>query len=349
VASTHERLTVGGAGYSESYVNLSQRLEWPGLRSARADQAGQTAAAAGATAVADSARLAFQVKAAWVDALRAEETLRIVERIAEVFRESDRSAAERLGQGDISPYERRRIQVERLRYENLVADAELDAAATRRRLALLVVPSSDDAELAPASDSLGMPPTVGQAMALATAAARRPELLAAEAGLRAAMAGVTLAGRERLPDVTATGGYKTQSDDRSGAFLGISIPLPLWDRRGGASEAADARLAAAMARRDLAQRQVENDVLRAMTGHRSLAARARRLGGGVDVDLLAAARTAYAEGEMELIELLDAADAYHSARMTETRLRADLWISYHDLERAIGGYDAPGTEPEDAR
>ena len=56
---------------------------------------------------------------------------------------------------------------------------------------------------------------------------------------------------------------------------------------------------------------------------------------------------AYEEGEMELIELLDAAEALRAARLAETRLRADLWISYYDLERAVGGFDGFVNEEED--
>jgi outer membrane protein TolC len=44
---------------------------------------------------------------------------------------------------------------------------------------------------------------------------------------------------------------------------------------------------------------------------------------------------------MELIDLLDAAEALSDAQIAETRLRADLWTSYYDLERAVGGFDGP--------
>ncbi len=55
-------------------------------------------------------------------------------------------------------------------------------------------------------------------------------------------------------------------------------------------------------------------------------------------DLLDMALVAYAEGEMELVELLDAADALHEARTAELSLRAAFWTAYFDLERALGGF-----------
>jgi outer membrane protein TolC len=55
---------------------------------------------------------------------------------------------------------------------------------------------------------------------------------------------------------------------------------------------------------------------------------------------------AYEEGEMELVALLDAAEATHAARTDRARLQADLWIAYFDLERALGGFPAPGQEDQ---
>ena len=57
-------------------------------------------------------------------------------------------------------------------------------------------------------------------------------------------------------------------------------------------------------------------------------------------DLLDIASVAYAEGEMELIEWLDAAEALLEAELARVRIRADLWINYYDLERAVGGFGA---------
>jgi outer membrane protein TolC len=90
----------------------------------------------------------------------------------------------------------------------------------------------------------------------------------------------------------------------------------------------------------LTRQQVASDVRRALDLFNSLAERARLYGpAGEEADLLDIARVAYGEGEMELIDLLDAAEALSDAQIAETRLRADLWTSYYDLERAVGGFD----------
>jgi outer membrane protein TolC len=348
-AAAHEPLSDGDRSLSESTLSLSQRLVWPGTRSAERDGARRVADAASFRLAADSARLAFEVKRAFVDAARAERAEQALIRVTGVFRDGDRSAEERYGADDISLYDRRRIHVERIRYETRLAESALEAAAARRRLALLVAPAADALELAPADEPVGSPPDVGIDEAVSAALVRRPDVTAAEASLAAARARASAARRARIPDLTATGGYKSQSDGLAGAVLGVSIALPIWDRRGGAIQSAEARVAAADSRFGLTLRQVENDIRRAVDAYRSTARRAAFLEEPVEdgPDLLDIARASYGEGEMELIELLDAAEAHLDAHLARARLRADLWINYYDLERAVGGFDDPTNEGED--
>ena len=352
LTATHEPLSGGGDRYSESYVNLSQRFEWPGTRSTRQRSAARIAAAARARLAADSARLAFTVKAAYVEAARAERAAAVLDRVTAVFREAERRASDRLREGDISDYDFRRIRVERARYETQLAEAELDGASARRALASLVAPSSDDLELAPAEPLAGDPPRLETDRVLATALSRRREIGAAEAELQAARAAATVSARERIPDITATGGYKRQSDGRAGAFFGLSLPVPLWDRRAGAVDAAEARVLAAESRLALIRRQVENDVRRALETYQSLIRRAALLFEPLTeqaADLVEIAQVAYEAGEMDLIGVLDAAAALREAHIAEARLRADLWTGYYDLERAVGGFDGSMDESEDGQ
>lgn len=349
LAALRESLSDGDSRYSESTLSVSQRLIWPGTRSAAGNAARLSAASATAGFAADSARLTFEVKRAFVYAERAERAEHALLRVTTVFREGDRSAGERYREGDISLYERRRIEAERVRYEARLVEAELDAAAARRRLATLVAPDEGALELAPAVEHAALPPDVASDAADSAAFTRRPEIDAAESAFASAVASASAVRRQRIPDLTATGGYKTQSDGLDGLTFGLSVDLPLWNRRAGAVDAAEARVAAAESRLVLTRRGVRNDVRRASEKHRSTVRRARFLKAERDdgPDLLEIAATAYGEGGMELLELLDAAEAHLDAALATSRLRADLWISYYDLERAVGGFDDPINERED--
>lgn len=354
LTGTHEPLSGDGRSYSESYLNLSQRFELPGERGARADAGRQTARAAALQYRADSLRLAFGTKRTYVEAALAAERLAITERVTEVFRESTRSAEARFEDGDLSAYAVRRIQVERARYETLLADAMLSLQARERALALMIAPDGDAVRIGTEPLPASTPPEISTSVLEDPSPERRPELEAARADLAAADARVRLARAERIPDLTATGGFKRQSDGLAGAFLGLSVPVPFFDRGGGAVEAADAGTEAARARLDLVRRQLVNDALQARESYRTLLERAELMSSGTSPaaggDLLDMATVAYAEGEMDLVALLDAADAFHRALTAEADRLADLWIAYFDLERALGGFAAAGASSmEDGR
>lgn len=347
---THEPLSGGTSDYSESYFNLSQTLELPGLRSARTDGAQWTVRAADARLAADSVRLAYEVKRTYVEAVLLEDLAAVASRVTEVFRVAARTAATREAQGDISRYDLRRIQIERSRYENLVAEAEIRAASARRTLASLILPETDVAEVSPSGLEADTPPEPAMQLVAGQGGVRRPEIDAAQAAMEAAVADVRLRRAERVPNVTATGGFKRQSDGLSGAFLGVAVPIPVFNRNAGALAGAETRVETLETRLGLTRRQVENDLRRAVEHYESVKRRADLLTGDVldgSSDLLQMAQVAYDLGEMDLLELLDAADALRGARNADAHLRADLWIAYYNLERAMGGLaiDA-ATDPE---
>lgn len=335
--ATHEPLWRDGESQSETYLNLSQQLEWSG-RSARIASAQKSAQAARARTAVDSARLALQVAEAYVAAATAETRRRRLEQVTRVFRRADSSMAERKREGDASGYAVRRIRLERARYEQRLAAARLEAQTARRRLALLILPDeapSVAAESLPAA----MPPPISPSTALRTALRRRPELHRWQSEVEAQKAARRAARQEAWPDPSLTAGYKRQSDGFEGVFLGVGIPLPFFDRNRGAAEAESARLRAAQAQQTLARREIRTEVRQAHAAYTSARRQTQLLGDellrGAD-DLLRIAQTSYDEGEMSLVELLDAADAYREARLTTIDRRADLWTRYFALLQTMG-------------
>jgi cobalt-zinc-cadmium efflux system outer membrane protein len=346
---THEPLSGDAGSYSETYLTASQRFELSGSRGARSDAAEQRGDAALLGLRADSLSLAFDVKGAYMQALLAQERRAVTERIAGVFREAVRRASERFEVGDVSLYAVRRIRLERARYETLLVDADLEVGSAQRALALLVAPTGDDLRLGAEPLPTSMPPVVPLGTLGPGAAERRAELSVARAEVEAEAAEARLARAERVPDVTATGGFKRQSDGLSGGFLGLSLPMPLFNRGAGMVEASDAGLRSAQERLALTRRQLENDVLQATDAYQTLLRRSELLSVDADDgvgDLLDIALVAYDEGDMELVELLDAADALHESRTAEARLRTATWTAYFDLERALGGFDAAASRED---
>ena len=344
-AVSHEGLSESGRDYSESYFTLSQRLEWPGRRGARAETSDEKAAALESRLDAERHRLAFEVKRAFIEAAWAEERAAVVGEVRSVFRMAENSGRERFREGDLSGYDARRLRIERARYENLGASAEIDLKNARLRLASLILPGApgqDLQEIAPTAAPEGAPPSVRELeekTAVALALERRAEMRSAEARMAAADASIRYLSTFTGPDVTLTGGYKRQSDGFDGFFLGVNVPLPTFDRRKGDLEAAEAGLRAALARVDLTRRSIENDVRRSLAAYASVSKRIalirNQLLTGTD-DLLRIARVSYSEGEMSLLELLDAAEAFRESQTMGSRLNSEHWIRYYDLERAMG-------------
>ena len=345
-AVTHEPLREDGEASSETYFNLSQRVEWPGLRGARMEAAERLADAARADLQANSLRLAYEVAKTYAEAAAAEARAAVLEAVTALFRRADRSSQALLVEGEVSGFRLRRLRVERARYENRLAQAELEALDARQQLALLILPEGDAAEVAPAEDVQDAPARLTLEAALERARTHRAELRSARAEVASAEAALRLARRERLPEPTVTAGYKRQSDGFSGVFLGLSTPLPVFDRNRGAIDARQARFQAAETRRILTERQVERDVRRAHAAYASLAERYELISGellGEAGALLNAAQVGYDEGEMSLVELLDAAEAYRDARTSTIELQTDLQVTYYDLLRATGGTFPGGT------
>lgn len=344
-----EDLSRAADEYSETTYSVGQTLEWPGRTLARSRAADRTREAARLGFRSDSLRLALEVRRVYLDAAEAERRAEALEEVAAVFREVVEAGEARRAEGDISGYELRRLKLERARLEQTLAAARIERGAARRELAGRVLPGSDTVALATRGLPDALPPGVDRDAAL-EAALRRPSVAAARNAVEAAAAEADAVRLERIPDLELTGGYKTQSDDFAGAVLGVSLRLPLFDRKGAAVQAAEADRSVADARLGLRERQARNDVLRALDRYRSVRDRRRTTAEELlapSSELLEIVRTAYGEGEMELVELLDGADAYLDARLAALELRSELWLAYFELVRAMGGREPEPRNGED--
>ncbi|CAN5819280.1 TolC family protein [soil metagenome] len=347
-----EQLSDGERDYDETVLSISQTLEIAGQRGLRRDAARRAADAAQARLSAEQLRLGFEVRRAFIQAAAAESRLAAFEQATEVVRQVERSGRARFTEGDISDFARQRLQIERARYEDQLARARLDLTQAGRDLALLVSPDTflADGLLLPLHplDSLAVPIPELPPRSVQVSAAERPDVRAAGEEVEAARGRVALAERDRIPDITVGGGYKDQADGFRGGVIELSVPLPLMDRNAGRIAEAQADLAMAEARGALVLRRAEADIRRAWETYQSLVQRIEE----IDRDLLAGttglldtARFAYAEGEMTLVELLDAAEAYRASREMAIDLLALHAIAIYDLERATGGAATDPTTP----
>lgn len=224
----------------------------------------------------------------------------------------------------------------KLRADALLAEAKAESLKTtaqlmsaRQKLALFI--GSDDPELsAVRQDILSLP-------ALAADAQSLDERLAA-AERDAASARVRQAQAEGVPDITASGGVRNFRESKDTAFIvGVSIPLPVFNRNRGNIDAARAEGEAAEAQ--LAQARLDTRFSR-RDAELMLSAANERVSALSGVGLYQASEAAriaeigYQQGKFTLIELIDAQEALTSANLKLIEAELDRARALAALGRA---------------
>jgi len=308
------------AAGEETSVMLAQPLELGGRRGARIRAAEAGLAVAEAASVRDRRRARADVLRAYYAAVAAEQHRQArATALSALASLADIAEKRRVG-GDLSGYEARRIQQAAGQARAAHADAEAAARAARAALAAWAGPAADTAIL---DDDIPLPRLPDEAGTGSTeldlAAAERARAEAEFAAARSLSLPVTIGvGRTR---VRQGGG----SDD--GLRLEIGVSLPLFDRRQGERASARAALSLAEARYEREQRTLAIRNAALLEQARVLAASAER----ITLELLpeatqltALARASFAEGELDLVALLDAYDSEAALveRGLQDRLRA---------------------------
>jgi cobalt-zinc-cadmium efflux system outer membrane protein len=136
------------------------------------------------------------------------------------------------------------------------------------------------------------------------------------------------------------GGLKRADDvggREQGGVFGVSLSLPLFD--GGGREAA--RWAAERARVDFERAAIEEQIRAEITRASEVAAlRQAALSEdqpGAGDELMRIAEIAYREGEVGIVELIDAVRTASRARFRSIDIRLEVRLAQLALERAVGG------------
>jgi cobalt-zinc-cadmium efflux system outer membrane protein len=305
--------------------------------------------------------IAFGVRSAFDDVLREQSERQLAHDVADRYTQTVKLSQSRFRAGDISEAELRKIELEGLRYQNDVIDAETQLDVARGRLAALLGLSSPR-ELP--AEGLAEPerrPVGDPGQLIARALAQRPDLRAAGAARTLADAAVEAAKRDALPDISLGAAYTHSNftvagDNPNTMALSLSLPLPLFDRN-----------QANIGRAELDRRRAENDAERLrinVTREVSEAVRrnqramtlltAFETAAGSNVlgmptgtsdrtGMLERAETAlrvaeksYRAGAISLLEILEAQRTYLDTRAQYLRALYDLRQSVVDVNHAVG-------------
>lgn len=327
----------------ETTVQLSQPIELGGKRAARVEAAERGRDAALAELNVKHADIRAAVITAFFNVLAAQERLSLAENSAELAKSATSVASRRVAAGKVSPVEETKARVAEASVRFELTQAKSELATARKRLAALwgsPTPRFDRVE-----GRLDALPALPERTALSQRLAASPTLARArlEVDRRQALAQVERS--RRIPDITLNMGVKRSEElGRNQAIVGVSIPLPFFDRNQGnilealrRTDKARDELAATETRlnSELAQAFEQLDV-------------ARQESSALQQEVLPGAQSAYdaatkgfEAGKFNFLEVLDAQRTLLQAKSQYLRALAEAHRAAAEVDRLVGIPYAP--------
>jgi cobalt-zinc-cadmium efflux system outer membrane protein len=313
-------------------VQVSQRLELGGKRAARVGVAEQERQLASHDLAISVTQLRADVMGAYFDALIAQERVELARASVQLAEKASNVAGKRVTAGRISPIEQSRSRVAEAGARLELAQAVSELGLSQLKLVALwgdTGPAHINLQR-PVDDSPNLPSLETLQQQLDTA----PQMGRAHAQFEREAAQVRLERAERIPDVTITVGK--QRDDQVGrnqTVLGISVPLPLFNRNQG-------NLLAALRRSDKARSDLEAErirIVQALSEAYQRAQLAQSEVASIATEILPIAQNTYEATvtgfEAGKFSFLDVLDAQRTLFQTRTQYLRALSERY----RAIAG------------
>jgi cobalt-zinc-cadmium efflux system outer membrane protein len=318
-------------------VQINQRLELGGKRSARVDVAEQERQVALQDVAVAEAQLRADVTAAYFEALIAQERLELARASVQVAEKATLVASKRVTAGRISPVEQSRSRVAEASVRLELAQASTELNLVRQRLAAFWG-RTDSAPLSLARPA-GDIPVLPSLDALRQTLEAGPQLRRAREQVEREEAQVRLERAQRVPDLTVTLG--SQRDNQIGhtqAVVGVSVPLPLFNRNQG-------NMLAARRRTDKARSDLDAERLRvtqALSEAHQRAQLAQQEIASITTEILPVAQTTYdaavtgfEAGKFSFLDVLDAQRTLFQTRAQYLRALSDRYRSVADLGRYV--------------
>jgi len=326
-----------GFGGGEKTIAFSVPLELGGKRQARVRvaQAERTAAGIGTrTAQAD---LTLQVTEAFIGLAASERQAQIAISNHELAERAYHAARERVRAGKASPIDEQRADVLRINAEVRSSKSTRAVELARSTIARLTGISQPITVVSPWFERIdGNNPVSPVSQSLGFAAA--------EANVAAASARIDAASRDRTPDVTLTIGMRRYGDTSDkAAVLGLTVPLPLFNRGTAVVARSQAEYDRAVSARRAVVLEFEQSIAQADSDVADALAAARAANGPALAAAEEAARIArigYREGKFPQLELIEAERALAETREASVTALTALHTSRARLAH-LQGFKSP--------
>lgn len=321
-----------------STLQLSQLIELGGKRSRRAHAAALERDLAGWDYEAKKLDVFSETTKAFVEVLAAQEQVSLATELVRLSEQVLHTVSERVKAGKVSPLEEIKSGVTLSNSKIELAQAKSNLEAARKRLSVNWGEKSPVFEKVDgALDTLSPIPSAEQLNALV---AQNPDVARWVKEMEQRKAAVELEKAGSIPDITVSGVVQRFSDTDDSAFvIGISIPIPLFDRNQGGVKEARYRLAKAREEYREAEQKAGADLAEA---YRALVFSHAEATSLVN-DVLPAAQAAfdaseegYREGKFDFLTFLDAQRTLFEAKGKYIDSLASYHKAVSDVERLTG-------------
>ena len=327
------RSGIPGTGSAQQLM-VSQPIETPSVRDARARAAGFGVSAADAGAQSIRLDVGFEARAAFFQLLRRQEESRLAEENVALLADIFSRVRSRVEVGEAPRFELVRAEAEVLSARTQADASRLQVEEARgllRRLSGNALPAQFEASgTLPGVASL---PDLTLLQGRMLDANPRLRVLSSEYDRMRARLDQERALRTPQPTISIT---QSQDPETRQTSFGVALPLPLWNRR-------DGQIAQVQAGIDLALTQIEAQrvqLLRELDVAYSRASIAQRQVETFESGLLSSAQSAlkvaeaaWRFGERSFLEVLDAQRTLRSVRREYNQVRFDRHAAWIEIER----------------
>lgn len=341
-------LTVGAGLFRESGppathnahgdLELRQTFLFPGKRALLRAVAEKNVEARQLALAGFRTQLAIQVRRAFYELLAARQVVVLKEQRGTLAKSFVEAARKKVEGGFAPEFEQTKAEVEVAAAQRALREAQAQEAVARTVLNSLAG-RAPDAPLAVAGTLNETAFVPDQAMLLGEALTRNPSLKLQAAQVERTGLSLALTKKSRLPDFAVGPSIDYQQKPEQLFRLGVSLPLPLWDKKKGAIATATAEQQRALAELDALRR----DVLREVSSAAQLLKAARdslaiympefraKLKSALD-----AAAQSYAEGRTSLLIFLETQRTYYDTETGYFETLQKLYDAQAELESALG-------------
>lgn len=329
---------VSGTKALETTVSLAQVFPLGGDIKQRREVARYQSRMAGWDYEAARLEVLTEVTRRFVGALAAQRRVKVTREAMKLARQLQTATKKRIDAGDAPPIDAARASVPVATATVALKRAERELTVTRKQLALSWGSSKPTfARLTGSLDELTSPPAADQLVALIN---ENPVVGRWATEISARQAEVRLAKAEAVPDLTGVAGIRHDgAEDVRSLLVGISLPLPIFDRRQGDIQAEQQETASARQRSHEAELRLESmlseDYARLVNAHAEATA-LRDLALPPATEAFNVTRRAFEKGDLMFLDVLDTERTLVDLRTQYLDALAAYHIAVAEIEGLIG-------------